>query len=204
MRNKTNQLLIATNNIGKQQEIRSILSVFSIELYSPLEIGLELIVDENGTTYRENAAKKAISFAKMSGLISLADDTGLEVETLGGAPGLYSARYAPQTNATDKDRRIYLLEQLEHHHQPWKALFRCILAIATPNGYLNFAEGICLGEIISTERGTHGFGYDPIFQVSSIGKTMAELSMSEKNSLSHRALAVKNALPYLLELFGID
>jgi XTP/dITP diphosphohydrolase len=135
-------------------------------------------------------------------LICLADDTGLEVETLGGAPGLHSARYSPDINATDADRRIYLLEQLKNRPQPWKALFRCVIAIATPPGDVYFTEGICPGEIISKEHGSHGFGYDPIFQLSPIGKTMAELSMPEKNKLSHRAIAVKHALPVLDKLFS--
>ena len=148
--------------------------------------------------------KKATSFAKVSGLISLADDTGLEVDALGGAPGLYSARYAPQFNATDADRRAYLLEQLQSYPQPWKARFRCVVAIATPHGNIYFSEGICSGEIIPTERGTHGFGYDPIFQISPVSKTMAELSMAQKNLLSHRALAVNEALPILVKLLGND
>ena len=195
-----NQLLIATNNTGKQKEIRSLLGNLAIDLKTPDELLLNLEIHEDGTTYRENAAKKATSFAETSGLISLADDTGLEVETLGGAPGLYSARYAPQINATDVDRRTYLLEQLKNHPQPWPAQFRCIVAIAVPQGDIYFTEGICPGVIIPTERGSHGFGYDPIFHISTIGKTMAELSMSEKNKMSHRAIAVNQAIPILLEL----
>jgi len=187
------QLLIATNNAGKQKEIRSLLHDLPIELLTPAELGLDLDVKEDGTTYKENAAKKAISFAKVSGLISLADDTGLEVETIGGAPGLYSARYAPQPNATDSDRRAYLLEQLKLHPQPWKARFCCVVAIATSEGIDAFSEGICPGMIIPDERGKQGFGYDSIFLINSIGKTMAELSMEEKNRLSHRALAVRDA-----------
>ena len=204
MKSNLNQLLIATNNVGKQKEIRSLLKNLPIELITPAELGLNLNVNEDGTTYKENAAKKATSFAEVSGLISLADDTGLEVDALGGAPGLFSARYAPQFNATDADRRAYLLEQLQSYSQPWKARFRCVVAIVTPNGNLNFAEGICSGEVIPTERGTHGFGYDPIFQISPLSKTMAELSMAQKNLLSHRALAIKEALPILVRLFGDD
>ena len=195
-----NRLLIATNNIGKQKEIRSLLQNIAVDLTTPNELSLNLMVTEDGTTYRENAAKKAISFTEITGLICLADDTGLEVETLGGAPGLYSARYSPQIDATDADRRSYLLEQLKNHPQPWNAQFRCVCAIATPQGDVYFTEGICPGVIIPTERGSHGFGYDPIFHISTIGKTMAELSMSEKNKMSHRAIAVNQAIPILLEL----
>ena len=204
MKSNLNQLLIATNNVGKQKEIRSLLKNLPIELITPAELGLNLNVNEDGTTYKENAAKKATCFAEVSGLISLADDTGLEVDALGGAPGLFSARYAPQFNATDADRRAYLLEQLQSYSQPWKARFRCVVAIVTPHGNLNFTEGICPGEVIPTERGTHGFGYDPIFQISPLSKTMAELSMAQKNLLSHRALAIKEALPILVRLFGND
>jgi XTP/dITP diphosphohydrolase len=171
-----------------------------IKLLTPVEIGLDLDVKEDGTTYQENAAKKANAFAQASGLLSLADDTGLEVAPLGGAPGLYSARYAPQPNATDADRRAYLLEQLRPYPQPWKAQFVCVVSIATPSGALYFAEGFCPGEIISTERGTQGFGYDPIFLLPSVGITMAELSMDEKNRLSHRAIAVAAARPMLKKL----
>jgi XTP/dITP diphosphohydrolase len=174
----------------------------SVELITPDELNLNLIVIEDGSTYSENAAKKATCFAESTGLICLADDTGLEVETLRGAPGLYSARYSPDANATDADRRIYLLEQLKNHPQPWKAQFRCVLAIATPSGDVYFTEGICPGEIIAKERGSHGFGYDQIFQLSPVGKTMAELSMPEKNKLSHRAIAVKQSLPVLGKLFS--
>jgi XTP/dITP diphosphohydrolase len=194
------QLLIATNNIGKQKEICSILDGMDIELLTPLDLRLDLVVTEDGITYRENAAKKAIAFAQASGLISLADDTGLEVEILGGAPGLYSARYAPKPNATDSDRRAYLLEKLHTQSQPWKARFICVVAIATKEGYIQYAEGICSGEIIPEERGNHGFGYDPIFYIPSVNRTMAELSPDEKNRISHRALAVKKAQPNLMEI----
>jgi XTP/dITP diphosphohydrolase len=192
-RNSLSQLLIATNNPGKQKEIRSLLAGVDVDLVTPTEIGLSLNVEENGTTYRENAAKKATAFAQASRLMSLADDTGLEVAALGGAPGLYSARFAPQSNATDADRRAYLLDQLQTHPRPWKAQFVCVVSLALPNDELHFAEGICPGEIIPVERGSHGFGYDPIFLLPTVGATMAELPMAEKNQFSHRALAVKAA-----------
>jgi XTP/dITP diphosphohydrolase len=193
-------LLIATNNHGKQVEIRSLLKDLHQEILMPDDLGLHLEVKEDGTTYRENAAKKALAFAAATGLPALADDTGLEVAALGGAPGLYSARFAPQPNATDADRRAYLLERLKIHPRPWMAQFRCIVALATPEGSLEFTEGLCEGEIIPIERGTHGFGYDPIFQISSLGQTMAELTMEEKNHLSHRALAVKAAYPLIKKI----
>jgi len=194
------QLLIATNNSGKQKEIHSLLHYLSIELIIPAELDLDIDVKEDGTTYKENAAKKAITFAQASDRVSLADDSGLEVDALGGAPGLYSARYAPQSNAKDADRRAFLLEQLSSHHQPWTACFRCAVAIATPDGHLQFTEGTCPGEIIPDERGSNGFGYDPIFFIPSFGRTMAELSLQEKNQISHRAQAVSAAQSILLKL----
>ncbi len=194
------QILIATNNQGKQIEIRSLLSNLNIDLVTPADLGLELDVKEDGSTYQENAAKKASAFSQASGLIALADDTGLEVEALDNAPGLYSARFAPQPNATDSDRRAHLLEQLKDHPKPWKARFFCVVAIATPYKILEFTQGICPGEIIPEERGAHGFGYDPIFLLPSTGQTMAELNMEQKNQLSHRALAVISARPILQSL----
>ena len=194
------QLLIATNNLGKQKEIRSLLVDLDVELVTPADLGLNLEVTEDGSNYKENSAKKALAFAQSTGLLTLADDSGLEVTVLGGAPGLYSARFAPQPNATDADRRAYLLEKLLPHPQPWKAQFVCVVSIAELDGSLHFTQGICPGEIIADERGSHGFGYDPIFLLPTVRVTMAELSMEEKNRLSHRALAVKAALPILKNL----
>ena len=197
-----NQLLIATNNKGKVVELQELLQDTAIELLTPSQINLELDVIEDGDTYAENATKKAIAFAKASNLISLADDSGLEVDALEGAPGLYSARYSPKPKATDKDRRAYLLENLQNKPRPWIARFRATIAIANPNGEIHLAEGICEGEIIPEERGTGGFGYDPIFLLQDLGKTMAELSMEQKNHLSHRAKAVREAKPILKHLFN--
>jgi XTP/dITP diphosphohydrolase len=151
-------------------------------------------------TYAENAAKKALAYAHASGMLTMADDSGLEVEVLNGAPGILSARYAPQMNATDADRRSYLLKQLLPYPRPWTARFHCTVALSTPDGSLYFSEGICLGEIIPEERGLNGFGYDPIFLIPAMGKTMAELGMDEKNRLSHRGQAVLAIQPVLLSL----
>jgi len=197
------KLLIATNNQGKVQELHELLRGMDIELVTPSQIGLDLDVLEDGLTYAENATKKAVAFAKASNLISLADDSGLEVDALNGAPGLYSARYG-STNGeklSDADRRKYLLSKLQDHPRPWTARFHATIAIAIPNGGIHLAVGICEGEIIPTERGTGGFGYDPIFLLPELGKTMSELSMDEKNRLSHRAKAVMNAKDVLKMLF---
>jgi XTP/dITP diphosphohydrolase len=194
------QLLAATNNKGKLREILSLLEDFHLDIVIPDEIGLNLEINEHGSTYKENASLKAMGFAHASGLVSLADDSGLEVDALGGSPGVRSARFSPLPNATDADRRAYLLELLKAYPQPWSAHFHCTVAIATPDGKLYFAEGNCPGQIIPLERGTNGFGYDPIFLLPETGLTMAELDMSDKNRLSHRARAVKAAIPILLDI----
>ena len=199
-----NKLLIATNNQGKIKEFHELLDDLGIELVTPSQIGLDLAVVEDGNTYAENATKKALAFAQASGLISLADDSGLEVDALNGAPGLYSARYGAkggQKKLSDAERRTYLLTQLQDKTRPWTARFRAVIAIAK-DGNVQLSEGICEGEIIPEERGTGGFGYDPIFLLPELGKTMAELSMDEKNRLSHRARAVMNAKGILKELIS--
>lgn len=197
-----NKLLIATNNKGKVIELQELLKDTGIELVTPADINLVLDVEEDGKDYAENASKKAIAFATASGLISLADDSGLEVEALGGAPGLYSARYSPKPGANDADRRGFLLQNLKDKPRPWKAHFHATIAIARPSGEVQVVEGNCFGEIIPDERGTGGFGYDPIFFLPELNQTMAELGMEHKNSLSHRALGVMNAIPILKKLFG--
>ena len=196
------KLLIATENQGKIREFQQLLAGLDVELVTPRQVGLTLNVIEDGTTYEQNAGKKARAYAQASGLVSVADDSGLEVDALDGAPGLYSARYLPRPGASDADRRAYLVENLREKPRPWRAHFHATLAIATPDGDLQFSEGNCYGEIIPEERGTGGFGYDPVFLVTELGRTMAELDMDEKNRLSHRALAVQHAIQLLREIFG--
>ena len=199
----TGRLLIATNNAGKVDELRDLLAEAGIQPVTPREIGLSLEVEEDGSTYAENASKKAKLFAQASGLLSLADDSGLEVEALGGAPGLYSARYSPKAGATDADRREFLLQNLRAAQAPppWEARFHATLALAMPGGRVELAEGFCSGEIITEERGTGGFGYDPIFLLPELGLTMAELGREAKNRLSHRGRALRAALPLLETMF---
>ena len=196
------KLLIATNNKGKVKELQELLQGLEAELVTPADIHLTLDVEEDGRDYAENAAKKAIAFARASGLISLADDSGLEVDALDGAPGLYSARYHPKPGATDADRRAYMRENLQGKPQPWTARFHATIAIAIPEGELHVVEGNCHGEIIPEERGSNGFGYDPIFYIPEMNQTMAELDMEQKNRLSHRGLAAMKAIPVLKRLFG--
>jgi len=195
------RLLIASSNRGKLLEIQALLSGTEIQLVTPGDLGLNLDVPETGSTYAENAARKARAYARATQLLTLADDSGLEVAVLGGEPGLHSARYLSQPQATDADRRAYLLQKLQDHPRPWSARFRCIVALALPAGdsqpEIRFAEGICPGEIIPEERGHGGFGYDPIFLFPGLQRTMAELSMEEKNQVSHRARAVRAIRPIL-------
>lgn len=199
-------ILLATNNPGKLIELRQLLKTLeSVRLMSPIEMGFELDVAETGSSYAENATLKAIAFARHSGIVTLADDSGLEVDALDGAPGIHSARFSPQPGATDADRRALLLEKLGNHQKPWTARFRAWVAVCQPDGSVYLAEGKCEGEIIIEERGSNGFGYDPIFYIPEMGRTMAELSDEEKNAVSHRGNAIRNALPHLrriAERFG--
>lgn len=194
------RLLIGTNNIGKQAEIADLLEGLEIEIIFPAQIGLRLKVEEDGGTYLANARLKARAFAHESGMWTLADDSGLEVDALDGAPGLYSARFAPLPEATDRDRRAYLLSQLSNIPGPWKAHFTCTAVLCSPTGETINTHGVCPGEIIPEERGEGGFGYDPIFFIPGKNRTMAELSMEEKNVLSHRARAVREMIPVLRKL----
>jgi XTP/dITP diphosphohydrolase len=171
-------------------------------LLAPEEASPGLAVAEDCWSYLENARKKATAFAAASGLITLADDSGLEVDVLHGAPGLRSARYVTREGATDADRRAFLLQNLHGAARPWRARFRAAVVIAMPSGEAYSAEGDCPGEIIPEERGSGGFGYDPIFLVDGSGKTMAELDIHEKNRLSHRARAIANVRPILERLFS--
>jgi XTP/dITP diphosphohydrolase len=196
------RLLLATRNPGKLLEMQSLLEGLPLQLILPESILPNLEVVEDGSTYAENASRKALAYQSGSGMVVLADDSGLEVDALGGAPGLHSARYSPAPGAKDADRRNLLLQNLARYPRPWVAHFQCTVAIATPGGDLFFTEGNCPGEIIPAERGTNGFGYDPIFQLTGSNLTMAELSTTEKNRLSHRALAIQAAKPILARIFN--
>ncbi len=197
-------LLIASSNPGKLREFQSILQGLGVQLILPADIGVSLEVEEDGADYDENARKKALAYCQASGLVTLADDSGLEVDALGGAPGLHSARFSPKPGANDADRRAFLLEKLASHPRPWPAHFHCRLAIALPNGEFHSFEGNCYGEIIPQERGELGFGYDPIFLITGRGKTMAELPEEEKNCISHRGQAALAALPTLEKILKME
>lgn len=196
------KLLLATNNQGKLAELRSLLSGLDLELLSPADLGLELQVKERGLNYLENAVLKAAIFADAAQLWTLADDSGLEVDVLDGAPGLLSARYSPQPNASDKDRRLYLIKNLKGFPRPWKATFHSVIALVGPEGSPIVTRGTCLGDIIPEDRGHGGFGYDKIFRLAANGLTMAELTPAKKNQISHRAQAVAKLIPILETLFA--
>ncbi|MBN1190416.1 MAG: XTP/dITP diphosphatase [Dehalococcoidales bacterium] len=187
------ELLLATNNPGKAEEFRSLLAGCGYELVTPAALGLNFEVDEHGQTYEENARLKALAGLNASGLLTLADDSGLEIEALGGEPGIRSSRYAGE-NTSDKERVDYLLAKLNNVSEDRrKACFRCVIALAWPEGRTDYCEGRCDGTIISTPRGDAGFGYDPVFYFPELGKTMAELPAEIKNSVSHRGLAARKA-----------
>jgi XTP/dITP diphosphohydrolase len=187
------QLLIATTNQGKLAELRALLASGDHELTDLGALGLDLGVEEDGPDYDAIALKKAVTYARAAGLWALADDTGLEVDALGGAPGLRTARLSHD----DRSRRARLLESLADRPRPWTALFRCSVALADPQGKSIIGRGACDGEIIPEERGREGFGYDPIFLVAAAGLTLAELPLGQKNRISHRARAVQDLIRHV-------
>ena len=195
------KVLVATNNRGKVRELAEIFADLKDGLLLPADLGITLDVAETGQTYAENARLKAMAFARASGVISMGDDSGLEVDALAGAPGLHSARYAGP-GATDADRRAKLIRELRDIHAPRPARFRCVIAVALPNGNVQLFEGTCEGEIILEERGSQGFGYDPVFYLPEYGCTMAQLPAAIKNQISHRARAVLAAKPLILRAIG--
>ena len=195
-----NTLLFTTTNQGKMQEMRALFEGSKVQLLMPNALGIQLDVAESGETYAENAALKARAWAAASGLPTLADDSGLEVEHLDWQPGVQSARFHPKKGATDAERRTYLLQLLQAFPQPWAARFVCVLCLAQPNGEVDYSRGECPGIIITEERGENGFGYDPIFYIPELGKTMAELSMEEKNRISHRARATHHKWTKMISL----
>jgi XTP/dITP diphosphohydrolase len=194
-------LLLGTRNPGKVKEIASILADSGWSFSSLQEFPDVGEAEENFVTFAENAIAKARFYAVATGLCALADDSGLEVEALGGAPGVFSARYAG-TNASDADRRVLLLSELSKTADPdRRARFVSVVAIASPNGeVLNVSDGICEGTITFAPRGTGGFGYDPLFVPEGYNQTFAELPDTVKNLISHRARALTRTREFLSQL----
>ena len=196
------KLLIATANKGKVSEYRSLLEGLEWDLLSLADVGIEGDIPETGSTYEENARLKAVQCAARSGLLTLADDSGLEVAALDGEPGVRSARYAGD-GANDAQRVAHLLSKLEGvPAEKRDARFVCVIAIATAEGDVTLCRGECPGAIVIEPRGDKGFGYDPAFLLPDLGLTMAELPLEVKNQLSHRgraAVAARQALRVFID-----
>ena len=191
------KLLLATRNKAKVREYKNLLQKLPFELVTLADQGITTTVGEAGESLEENARLKATVLAAESQLVALADDSGLEVDALGGEPGRLSARYAGE-GASDRDRVNYLLAKL--NGVPWEkrtARFRCVIAIATPDGEVEFCFGECRGVITFEPRGEQGFGYDPVFYLVELDKTMAELPLEIKNQVSHRGQAAREAYQLL-------
>ncbi len=197
------RVLIATGNRGKLKEICALLDGLEV-LLVPLDRNLAATMPpESGDSFQENARIKAEAAARLGGTVALADDSGLEVDALGGQPGVLSARFGGP-GKTDADRCRLLLDKLVGVPLDRRAArFRCVVAIAEPSGPVRFAEGVCEGRITQASRGNRGFGYDPVFEVPSLGKTLAEVGPEIKNRLSHRAQALIKARVVLESLLAV-
>lgn len=196
-------LVLATANPGKIREFHHLLAAAGL----PLQVvGLDAVglvaPPETGTTFAENAILKARHAAERSGLPALADDSGLAVDGLGGAPGVYSARYAGEGASDEANRHLLITALAPLPEAERTGRFVCAIALAQPDGAVEVVEATCEGVIITEPRGTNGFGYDPLFFMPERGRTMAELSMDEKSAISHRARALGRAMPLLRRAFG--
>jgi XTP/dITP diphosphohydrolase len=187
------KLLLATTNRHKLNEYRAILGDVPFQLCSLQDVQMDIDVEETGQTFAENAKIKALAYASAAGMLSLADDSGLEVDALGGEPGVYSARFMGKDTPYEERFRL-ILERLQGLSGPERsARFRCAIALAEPTGYYRVVEGVVEGQISDHPRGAGGFGYDPIFLVPELGKTFAEIAPEMKNRLSHRGRAARLA-----------
>lgn len=194
------RLLIATTNRGKVAEYASLLQGLDLELVTLDQAGISQEAREDYNTFAENARSKAGFYAGLSGLLTLADDSGLEVDALGGEPGVRSSRYAGD-NASDQDRVNFLRDKLRDVPMDRRqARFKCVIAICGPGSYMQMVEGECEGLIAMEPRGDNGFGYDPIFFLPQYGKTIAEISTELKNEISHRGRAALKARDVLAGL----
>ena len=193
------KLLIATHNQGKLREYVALLADLPLTVTSLSQEGVTTDVEETGQTFAENAVLKATAYAKMTGLLTWADDSGLEIDPLAGRPGVYSARYGG-LGLTDQQRYQQVLRELQPIPKPWPARFRCVVALAFPAGRVETVDDWVEGVIAETPRGEHGFGYDPVFFLPAFGCTMAELAPAQKNAISHRGKAARQARQLLLTL----
>jgi len=197
-------LLIATRNNKKKKELQTILGNWDVKLLTLDDIEEMPEIEEDGATFIENATKKAKTISALSGFITLADDSGLEVDALGGAPGIFSARFAG-IDADDEMNNRKLMALMQNISEVNRtACFVCVIAIATPAGIVQTAQGVCKGKIEMARRGQGGFGYDPLFIPAGFNKTFAELSDDEKNEISHRGKALQEAKPLLQRILGVE
>jgi XTP/dITP diphosphohydrolase len=195
------KLLVATHNQGKVAEFADMLTDLAIEWLSLDDVGIVADVEETGSTFRENSLLKARAYAAQTGLLTLADDSGLEVDALEGAPGVYTARYGG-AGLTTVQRYQKLLDAIKDVPIPQRtARFRCVITVAGPDGtLLGEAEGVCEGQIAQAAAGAGGFGYDPVFYLPQFERTMAQLRPAEKHKISHRGRAVQAIVPRLRAL----
>ena len=185
------EVVIATRNPGKLREIKEILGPLGLEVLSLRDFPEIPEILEDAQTFEENAVKKAAAVAHQAGRLAIADDSGLAVDALQGRPGVFSSRYAGE-NATDADRYRKLLKEMANVPEGKRgAAFICAVAIASPNGKVEVVKGECQGKIALAPKGSHGFGYDPVFSLPQLGMTMAALEPEVKNRISHRAKALE-------------
>jgi len=197
------KLVLASQNKHKLEEMQAILAQFGVEIVLQSELGLSIDPEETGTTFEENSELKAAAVMEACGLSSIADDSGLVVDALGGEPGVYSHRFGNKNS--DEERCLYLLERMEHVADPDRtARFVSVITCLFPDGRKLVARGTCEGMILHEMRGENGFGYDPLFFVPSQNKTFSELSGEEKNAISHRGNALAAFCVKYREMFGYD
>ena len=196
------KFVLASNNIKKLKEMREILSELGLEVISQAEAGVNIEVEETGSTFEENAVLKATAVMEATGLPAVANDSGLMVDALGGEPGIYSARYGGEECKTDAERIEFLLRNMEDTDNR-SASFVSMIACVFPDGRRIVTKGECTGLILKEPRGSGGFGYDPVFYLPEFGVTMAEMSAEEKNKISHRAKALNNLKEELKRIYTI-
>lgn len=194
------KVILASQNRHKLAEIQAILSQYDMELVLQSDLGLQIDVDETGTSFEENSELKARAVMEASGLPAIADDSGLCVDVLGGEPGIYSARYGAPDCVTDRDRLNFLLKNMQGiRSEERTARFVCVITLLWPDGRKLTARGSCEGLISFEPRGEDGFGYDPVFYVPSYGCTFAQMGAEKKNAISHRANALRRLEQMLQE-----
>ncbi|WP_339250810.1 XTP/dITP diphosphatase [Sporosarcina sp. FSL W8-0480] len=199
------KILIATNNKGKAKDFEALFNPYHIEVLTLNDLEQDIDVEETGVTFEENAILKAETVAKLLGITVIADDSGLEIDKLNGAPGVYSARYAGEEKSDEANIDKVLSELLGVPEEERTARFRCVLAVAGPERETITFSGSCEGVILEERRGTNGFGYDPIFFNPEMDRSMAELSPEEKGRISHRGAALRQLeehLPRMLDSVG--